>query len=269
MKALTVCQVSSKGVLGGDRHRLELEIEVAWIDALCAIAQQRSEGAGDEGAQLRVAQRGKRPDRLDAARAQPGFGAWADSGQEPHRERSEELGFLPGRDDCETTRLPPVRADLADHLRGAHAERARQTRPAPHRSLNGRCDSACAREVGRDGAEVEVPLVYARALDARDDLRHRVPDDPRVLAVERVARAQEDGVRTAAERFGRAHRRVDAEGSCRVVGRRHDAPPVRVAADDERPSSELGVLELLDRGKERVQVEVREDSHVGNATVGR
>jgi hypothetical protein len=46
--------------------------------------------------------------------------------------------------------------------------------------------------------EVEVALVDPRPLDAGNDLADRVPDDPRVLAVERVPRSEEHGVRAAA-----------------------------------------------------------------------
>ena len=83
-----------------------------------------------------------------------------------------------------------------------------------------------------------------------------------------MARAQEDGVRTALERLGGAHRRVDPVRPCRVVRGRHHAAAVRVAADDEGPVAQLGILERLDRREERVEVEVREDLHAFKATVG-
>jgi hypothetical protein len=84
-----------------------------------------------------------------------------------------------------------------------------------------------------------------------------------------MARTEEDGGRAAAERLGGAHRRVDPELPRGVVGRRHDAAAVRVAAHDERLLAQLRVLELLDRGEERIQIEVGEDSHRGKATVAR
>ena len=51
-----------------------------------------------------------------------------------------------------------------------------------------------------------------------------------------------------------------------VRGRDH-AAPVRVAADDERPLAQRRILELLDRGEERVEVEVGENPHPRKATV--
>ena len=82
-----------------------------------------------------------------------------------------------------------------------------------------------------------------------------------------MARADEDRLRAAPERLGGAHRRVDAEPPRDVVRRRDDAAAVRIAADDERLVAERRVLELLDRGEERVEVEVREDRHSRKATV--
>ena len=113
----------------------------------------------------------------------------------------------------------------------------------------------------RDGAEIEVALVEPGPLDARHDLPDRRPHRLRVLAIQRVSRPQEDGVGTAAERLGRAHRRADPEPPGRVVRGRDDAAAPRVAADDERPLPERRVLELLDRCEERVEIEMREDRH--------
>jgi hypothetical protein len=76
-----------------------------------------------------------------------------------------------------------------------------------------------------------------------------------------VARPHEDGVRAAPQRFGAAHRRVDPEPARDVVRRGHDPAAARVAADDERLRAQLRLLQLLDGGVERVEVEMREDRH--------
>ena len=124
--------------------------------------------------------------------------------------------------------------------------------------------SATARapvNVGDDGAEVEVALVDPDLLDARHDLADRAPDRLRVLAIERVAGPDEDDVGAAPERLRRAHRRADAEPPRDVVRRRDDAAALRVAADDERPRPQRRVLELLDGGEERIEVEMGENRH--------
>src|SRR5262249_23660642 len=139
------------------------------------------------------------------------------------------------------------------------AERARQTRRPANRGLHCLGDDARIEEVACDLADVEVALVKPSLLDRRDDALHRRPDMPRVLAVERVPRPDEDRVRTAAESLGGTHRRVDAELARHVVRSRDDAATARVAADDERLRPELRVLQLLDRGVERVEIEMRDD----------
>src|SRR4051794_15687443 len=81
----------------------------------------------------------------------------------------------------------------------------------------------------------------------------------RVLPIDGVAWAGEHGVGAAAQRLRTAHRGVDAEFPRLVVGGRHDAAPVRGAADDERLRAQLRILELLDGGEERSEVEVGDD----------
>ncbi len=71
--------------------------------------------------------------------------------------------------------------------------------------------------------------------------------------------ADEHRVRAAAERLGSRHRGVDPEAPGDVVAGRDDSSSVRVAPDDQRHPSQRGLLELLDGGEERVQVEVRND----------
>jgi len=44
-----------------------------------------------------------------------------------------------------------------------------------------------------------------------------------------------------------------------VVRRRHDPAPAGVSAHDEGLVVELWMLELLDRGEERIEIEMRDD----------
>jgi hypothetical protein len=52
---------------------------------------------------------------------------------------------------------------------------------------------------------------------------------------------------------------MDPELARLVVRGRDHAAPVRIAADDKRFRPQLRLLELLDRGKESVQIEVGDD----------
>src|SRR5581483_11884659 len=96
----------------------------------------------------------------------------------------EERGLLARNDDDDAAGLPPVARHLRDDLAGRDAERAREARPGTHGGLDSFRDDASLEEVGRDLAHVEVALVEPRLLDRRDDSAHRLPDVPRVLAVE-------------------------------------------------------------------------------------
>src|SRR5207244_6882629 len=177
----------------------------------------------------------------------------------PDVEAGEKTRLRPRRDDGQPAGLPQVARDLGDDLRRRDAERAREARRRAHGRLHGRGDRSRAQQVRRDLADVEVALVEPGALDGRYHAAHALPDGARILAVQRVARADEHHVRTAAQRLGTAHRRVNSEDACLVVRGRDDAAAVWIAADDERLCPELRVLELLDRSEERVEVEVRDD----------
>src|SRR5919108_4371637 len=179
--------------------------------------------------------------------------------QAANLERREERGRPTRKDDDEPAGLSAVAGDLGHDLRGRDAERAGQARRAAHGGLDSLGNGARLVEVAGDLAEVEVALVQARALDCRNDLADGVPDLLRVHRVRLVTRADEDGVRAAAERLGAAHGGVDPEATGGVVRSGDDAAAVRVAADDEWLRAELGVLELLHGGEERVEIEVRED----------
>ncbi len=99
-----------------------------------------------------------------------------DAGQQAHVERREKSSLPAGRHDGDAGRFPPVRRDLAYHLRGRHAERARQARRRADGSLDGSSDPPRLREVMRNGSEVEISLVDPGPLDPRDDIGDRVPD---------------------------------------------------------------------------------------------
>src|SRR6266516_1358887 len=73
-------------------------------------------------------------------------------------------------------------------------------------------------------------------------------------------------MRTTAQRFGARHRGVDPKPAGDVVRRRDDTAAARITADDQRHGAVRRFLQLLDGGKERVQVEVRDD-HLRKGTV--
>ena len=60
--------------------------------------------------------------------------------------------------------------------------------------------------------------------------------------------------------LGQGHRRVDAERPRLVARGGHDAPTARIAADDDGLATQLGAVALLDRGEERVEIDVEDGS---------
>ena len=82
-----------------------------------------------------------------------------------------------------------------------------------------------------------------------EHLEHRVAG----LRIRRHPRRHHDRVRTQPQRLPTAHRGAHAVGLGFVAGREHDA-----AADDHRPAPQRGVVSLLDRRVERVEVSVQD-----------
>src|SRR4029450_2489698 len=89
-----------------------------------------------------------------------------------------------------------------------------------------------------------------------------VPAHPRVRRVDGVTGADEDGVWTAPQCLGAAHRRMDPEPAGHVVRGRDDAASMRIAADDKRLRAQRWILELLHGGEEGVEGEVRDDHRI-------
>jgi hypothetical protein len=261
VECFAIREVALEGLLRRVGDALPVELEVARVDAAGPVAEQTADLSREHRTELDVRQRSEPAERDDPGRGEPLLRPRADPGQEPRGERCEEPRFAARRHDCDPSGLPAVGCDLAHHLRRRDAERARQRRRAADGDLDRLREPPCAGERVQHGPEIEVALVETCALDARNDLLDAGPDGLRILAVEGMPRAHEHRVRATPERLRRAHRRSDAEAPGHVVRRRHDTSAAWISADDEGPRPERRALELLDRGEERIEVEVREDSH--------
>ena len=235
-------------------------------------ARSRSSGSDRARAASRAARRRRAPpapDRRDAGRRRAApRRAGPTPGQAAHRERCEERGLAARRHDGDAARLAPIGRDLADDLRRGDAERAGERGRCAHRRAHRLRDGACAARSRRRRAEVEVALVEPGSLDARHDLARRRPDGvastggrARAAAGRRRPpgsvgaprpRSSRSGCRSGARRSSRSRRRRGSSGRRR-----------RRAALDRRRR----ILQLLDRGEERVEIEVREDRHAAKATV--
>ncbi len=195
VQLLAVGQVALERLLDADRDPLRSKLQPARIDAARPVAEQRPDLSGEEAAQLFVVERGELAARRDPGHAQALVGLRPHARELPHRERSEEPRLRPGHDHRQSAWLAPVARHLGDDLRGRDADGAREARRRAHGGLHRFGDGSGGEEIARDLAEIEVALVEARALDGRHDPPHRRPHRARVLAVDRVPRADERGVR--------------------------------------------------------------------------
>ena len=239
-RTAALADVAGERLLDRDRDRLDLELELA-AGRCRAIGRAGGVRRSLAGAlESRIVEARERADRRDAGGSQPLLRPRPDPRAAPHGKRRQEARLVPGRHDRDPARLSPLGGDLADDLRRGHAEGARERRGGAHRGLHRLCERARPREVAARRAEVEVPLVEPGALDSRHDLADGRPDGVGVLPIQRMTRSEEDGVRAAPPRLGRAHGRADAESPRRVVRGRDDAAPVRITADHERNLAQRG-----------------------------
>ena len=108
--------------------------------------------------------------------------------------------------------------------------------------------------VHRRGRHVHERLVDADLLHVRRFGAQYVHDGVRHLAIAVEAAVRPDGVRAQALRRGRGHGASHAVRA-RLVGRRgHHAVLVGVAAHDDGLAAPGGMVQLLDRSEERVEV---------------
>ena len=235
-----VGEVALEGVLDADRDALRLQLQPARIDPARAVAENSADAPGKQAAELASPSGRQRADRGDAAGERDAAPPLArlraavrtsNGARKPPRCRRGRRSDPPGlrrslaifattfdvETPSEQVRLVAARTAVCTASATLRAARKSSARPRRRRGSPRRARSVST--VGTTPRTVSHTCL-------------------RVLAVERVARAHEDGVRAAPQRLGAAHRRVDAERARDVVRCRDDAASVWVAADDQRLRSE-------------------------------
>ncbi len=154
-------------------------------------------------------------------------------------DRAGDLGEVFGAGDPDRDRQPDAAEDIEPELCGDRRGRAANP-PKP--------------------ADFEEGLVDRQPLDDRCRVVEDVEDIAARLRVGVHARGHHDGIGTQPQGLAPAHRGSDAEG-LRLVARRHDDS----AADDDRPAPQRGVVALLDRREEGVEVGVQHGPFVRGA----
>jgi lipoprotein-anchoring transpeptidase ErfK/SrfK len=266
VQTLAVAHVLRERLLVRDRDSLDRDLQPPRVDAARPVTKLAADHAGQQRAQRVVVERREVADRLDTRAGQPFFGARPDARQEPDGKRRQEGGLASRADNRQPAGLAPIGCDLRDDLGRCDAERAREVGSRAHDRADTLGDGPSVVEIGSDFLEVEVPLVDADLLHGGNDLADERPHFAGVISVQGMPRTNEGGMRATTQRFGARHRGVDPIAASDVVRGCDDAAAVRVAADDERHGAVRRLLQLLDRGKERIEVEVRND-HLRKGTV--
>ena len=203
--------------------------------------------------ELPLGQQSHLPDSRDPALVQLAGGDPANAPQPLNRERMQEFELALGRHHQQAVGLGHGARDLRQELGAGDADGDRQTDlladppPQPDRDLDrGPGDVV-------EPADVQKCLVDRQALDHRrrvlEHLEHRLAR----LRVGGHPRRHDD--RLGAQPAGptSAHRGADPARLGLVAGGEHDA-----GADDHRAAAEPGIVALLDRRVERVEVRVQD-----------
>jgi hypothetical protein len=200
---------------------------------------------------------GEVADRVDAAAPQHLLGLAANAPELGDRQRMQERDGLVAWDHEEPVRLGQPRRDLRHELRRGGTHRHDESRLGVHalaqqlRDLHGRA------EHGPGARDIQERLVDAEPLHPRREVVHDAHDDLRVVRVPLVVRLEDDRLRAALEGDRHGQRRVHAELAGLVGGGGHDRPGGWMP-HDHRLADELGMIEQLDRGEERVEVGVED-----------
>ena len=189
-------------------------------------------------------------------------GLLTDAPQPGDRQRRQERGLRARRHDDEAVGLAQVRRDLGDELGRRDADRRGQPDLGADAALIAAAISCAVPEQRPRSGHVEEGLVDRDRLDERRE----PPKDRHDLATRALVLApvdrQEDAVRAerAAVRSGIAEWTPNAP---RLVGRGADDAAGRrpAAADDHGLAAELRAVALLDRGEERIEIDVEDRRH--------
>ncbi len=193
------------------------------------------------------------PDRGDPPLAQLAGRHRADAPQPLDRQRMEERQLLAGWHDQQAVRLADTAGHLGQEFRPGHAHRDGQPDPLAH--VGPQADGDLGRRAADpfQATDLEERLVDGDALDDRSGVPEHGEDILAGLRVRRHPGWHHYGPRAQRSRLSQAHRRAYPERLRLVAGREHDTH-----ADQHRPPSQAGIVALLHRRVERVQVGVQD-----------
>ena len=246
---------------GFRRDRLR---RLAAIDgrAVATLGQPLEDGAADSECLDEALGfiRGQLSDRAHTHGVKPLLGLGAEAGDGADGERSEKVGFGAWLDKHQAVRLSRAAGDLGDEFRGGRAHRRRQPNLGVDLELDPARNLVRRRgPVACSGGHVEIGLVEGDTLDqlGRGEAAEDLMDEPACLAISGAIGIDNHQLWAQLQSLVKRHRRAHAE-SARLVGSSHDDRPPRAPGHRDRYPAELGVVALVHRRVERVEVDVED-----------
>ena len=254
---LRVIEVVVEGALGGDGPGRLGRLHPAWVLAAGQRVQLRAHGVADDPSQRRQVRIRELTHGPVAEGVQPFDGLGPGSPQILDRQRPQVGGDLAGTPVQQPVRLGPGGEQLGDRLGRPDPDRARQVDLLADPGAEVLADHARLTEQTHGPGDVEEGLVERQRFDQRGDIPHDRHDLPGRLAVVLEAVRNDDQIRAQPPGAHHRHRRVDPEPP-RLVGRRRDHAPASGPTDHDRTPTQGRIVALLDRGVERVHVDVQD-----------
>ena len=177
--------------------------------------------------------------------------------QRPHGQRVQVGVDLAGPNHHHAVGLGVARGELGDQLGGRHAHRAPHADAVLDLPADLAPDLLGLAEQQVRARDVEERLVERDRFDLGGDRQQDLAEAVGVHLVGLEVGRDEDHVRTQATSAHGGHRAPDPERP-RLVGRRHHDPARPGAAHGDGLARKARVLERLDRGVERIEIDVQD-----------
>jgi hypothetical protein len=194
-------------------------------------------------------------DGPDSTFAQLAGGHLADAPEPLDGQRMEKVELTVARHDEQAVRLRHTARHLGEEFRPRDADRDREAHALEHVASQPHRDLGCRAFEPLEAAHVEERLIDGDPLDERRRVLEHLEHSLARLRVGGHPRPDNDSGGAQPSRARAAHRRPDAVGLGLVAGCQHDT-----RTDDDGPPAQAGVVPLLDRREERIEVGVQDRS---------
>lgn len=252
----TIHLVAGKRVLFPVRTAPSAGNDGSGIEAAGEGAGSRGEGT-ERALEVPVGCVGEVSDRSDPDARQACSRGRTDSPDAIDRKRPEKALRVAGSDLHQAIGFRKRARDLGHEAAGADSNGDREPGGLANPSPDPFADPACPAEEAQRAGDVEIGLVERERFDHRRELAKDPLNDSGHFRVSRHAAGEEDPAGAEPARFDGGHRGVHAE-SPGLVGGRRDHTPRAGPSHDDRPSAELRVVVLFDRGVEGVEIRVQD-----------